>query len=91
MKPWLTPVTMFATSVRVSPCSERCSRPSVGRSHRIWPSSILMETCAGRVRSRAPFGPSTFTRLAASSTLTELGTGIGSFPIRDKLLGSYQT
>src|ERR1700704_665395 len=77
---------MLATRVRVSPCMERCSRPSEGRSQTTVPSATLTAIWAGRDRSSVPLGPVTLTWLALTSTWTPAGTGIGSFPIR--LIGS---
>src|SRR5215472_16967521 len=74
---------MLASSVRVRPCSDRCSRPSVGRSHVSCAPSILIEIWAGRARSSRPLGPSTVTWFASIRTLTPLGTGMGNLPILD--------
>src|SRR5207302_6455195 len=73
---------MLATSVRVRPCMERCSRPSEGRSQTTVPSATRTAIWAGRERSSVPLGPVTFTWLALISTWTPAGTGIGSLPIR---------
>ena len=88
MKPSVTPVTMFAISERVSPCSARCSARSVGRvtmsSSPSWRTSI-----ARFLRSdRSPRGPATRTTSGSIVTLTPVGTGMGFLPIRD--MSSYQ-
>src|SRR5919198_2766761 len=81
-KPFVTPSTMFATSVRVSPCSARSSPRSVGRLTTSSPSrcSILMR--AGTCCESSPSGPFTWTRPGESATLTLAGSSIGLFPIR---------
>src|SRR6266508_2372465 len=74
---------MFATSVRVSPCSDRCIRSSEGRRTASVPFSgtTSMSGCSSRLSW--PFGPLTVTRGRSICTSTPLGTGIGAFPIRD--------
>src|SRR5258708_4248631 len=74
---------MLATRVRVSPCSERCTRESVGRSTVTVPSARLMRMAAGIVRARAPRSPLTLTWLPSTVTSTPGGTVIGILPMRD--------
>src|SRR2546428_279542 len=74
---------MLATSVLVSPCSERCSLPSDGRRQTMVPPSTLIVIWEGRPRSSLPLGPSTVTWFLCTSTFTPLGTGMGSLPILD--------
>src|SRR5216110_2887460 len=77
---------MFATRLRTSPWSARCRKSSDGRSKTSSPSACLTVMSAGRVRSSWPLGPSTLTCPGDRVTFTELGTGTGSFPIRDNSL-----
>src|SRR6266550_2681521 len=74
---------MFATRLRTSPWSARCRKSSDGRSKTSSPSACLTVMSPGRVRSSWPLGPSTLTCPGDRVTFTELGTGTGSFPIRD--------
>src|ERR1700680_2450474 len=84
VKPPLTPCTMFATSVRVSPCRERWMRASEGRATVMIPPSTLMSIDGAKVRWRVPREPVTLRRLPVSrATSTPVGTGIGSLPMRD--------
>src|SRR5829696_7614680 len=73
---------MFAISVRVSPCSARCSPRSVGRVTISSPfdcSTVI----AGETRSSSsPRGPLTRTTPGSIETWTPAGTGMGCFPIR---------
>src|SRR5712691_3903287 len=77
---------MFQTSVRVSPCRDRCSFDSLGRSTRTVPS--LIETCISglswRVSSVLPLF--TDTVWSWTVTVTPLGILTGSLPIL--LMGS---
>src|SRR5947209_17603783 len=74
---------MLATSVRVRPCSARCSPRSVGR--RTSTSSPSWLTCMSRwMRSESsPLGPLTVTRSGSMAIVTPVGTGIGCLPILD--------
>src|SRR5580704_5931095 len=84
VKPPLTPCTIFATSVRVSPCSERWRRASEGRLTVMTPVSTLMSIDGAKVRCSVPREPVTLRRLPSSrATSTPSGTGIGSLPMRD--------
>src|SRR6202035_4463879 len=84
VKPPLTPCTMFATSVRVSPWRERWMRALEGRSTVIVPVSTLMSIDGAKVRCSVPRDPVTLRRLPVSrAPSTPSGTGIGSLPIRD--------
>src|ERR1700688_687402 len=84
VKPPLTPWTMFATSVRVSPCRDRWMRALEGRSTVIVPVSTLMSIDGAKVRCSVPSEPVTLRRLPVSrATATPSGTGMGSLPIRD--------
>ena len=72
---------MFATSVRVSPCSARCWLRSVGRVTTRTPSSWAT-VISGEIRSdRLPRGPLTATVPGVISISTPAGTGIGMRPI----------
>src|SRR5690348_11448939 len=89
-KPSVTPITMLATRVRVSPCSARCSPRSLGRVTTSWsppsPSSrgLCCTVIARGMRSdNSPLGPLTVTRSGSIATVTPAGTGIGCLPIRD--------
>src|SRR5579863_3140218 len=75
---------MFAMSVRVSPCAERCSLASPLRSTRTLPSSTVTSTTRARIAwCNSPFGPLTRTPSFSSVTFTPDGTTTGSLPIRD--------
>src|SRR2546421_7060117 len=77
---------MFATSVRVRPCSARCSPRSVGRV------TISSSPCCSTLISRltrsdsSPLGPLTVTRSGSIAIVTPDGMGMGRFPIRDMAL-----
>src|SRR5918994_1274588 len=73
---------MFATSVRVSPCSARSSPRSVGRSTTISPSRCSIFIRLGTTCESSPSGPFTCTRPGEIATFTEVGSSIGLFPIR---------
>src|SRR5580765_7508738 len=73
---------MFATSVRVSPCSARSSPRSVGRVTTIRPSSWAIAIRCGTTWRSSPLGPCTVTRPGSSVTVTPAGTSMGLFPIR---------
>src|SRR5919205_361097 len=83
MKPSVTPVTMFAISERVSPCSARCSPRLVGRVTTISPSCWSTAMSRGLRSSRLPRGPLTRTTSGSIATVTPLGTGMGCLPMRD--------
>src|SRR4051812_13760833 len=82
-KPVVTPRTMFATSVRVRPCSWRERRESFGRSTRISPFSTVTLISRSSFCSTLPLGPSTCTRPGCAVTLTLSGILMGSLPMRD--------
>src|SRR5688572_7727211 len=73
---------MFATSVRVSPCSARALGVSCVRFTLTLPSAGCTSTSWWKVRTSSPFGP--FTRTVRPSTLmsTSFGSGMGMLPIR---------
>src|SRR6266540_1003642 len=81
--PLVTPSTMLAKRVRVSPCSERCRRSSEGRSTRTVPFSMTIRMSAWKVCSRVPLGPFTDTRDPSTPTSTPEGMVMGCLPIRD--------
>src|SRR5262245_23321843 len=82
-KPFVTPSTMFATSVRVSPWSARSSPRSVGRVTVRTPSSCATFMRAGTRCSRVPSGPVTLTSPPGdTATVTPLGISMGFLPIR---------
>src|SRR5690348_8004584 len=85
-KPFVTPSTMFAISVRVSPCSARSSPRSVGRVTETVPSSCAICMRDGTACCSEPSGPVTATRPGSLATVTPPGTSMGLFPIR--LMGS---
>src|SRR5688572_17826056 len=74
---------MLAISVRVRPCSARCSARSVGRVTSSWPSSCLTSMTRALRSSRLPRGPATRTTSGSIVTETVSGTGIGFLPMRD--------
>src|SRR5262252_936541 len=73
---------MFATSVRVRPCSDRSGPRSVGRVTTMRPSSCSMPMRVGTTWRSSPFGPCTVTRPGSTVTVTPAGTSLGRFPIR---------
>src|SRR4029077_1238752 len=73
-----TPVTMLATSERVSPCSARDVRESSGRSTRRTESSWRTVIGCGTDRDSVPCGPVTLTSLSDRVTLTPDGIGMGA-------------
>src|SRR5581483_2924015 len=75
-------VTMFAISVRDSPCSAFDSRSSSGRATEIAPSFCATVIGSATVCDRLPLGPVTVTVRPSMLTSTPAGTGIGSRPIR---------
>src|SRR3954447_21382455 len=81
-KPSVTPVTMFAISERVSPCSARCSPRSVGRVTTTSPSFFSTVMSRGLRSSSDPRGPVTRTTSGSMETSTPVGSGIGCFPMR---------
>src|SRR5947209_18383243 len=72
---------MFATSVRVRPCSERSSPRSVGRVTVMTPSDCSIFIRCGTCCCREPSGPVTATRAGSIVTVTPSGTLMGAFPI----------
>src|SRR5690606_11344143 len=81
-KPSVTPITMLLTRVRVSPCSDRFSRASSGRSTRSSSPSWRTVMAPGMGRERVPFGPFTVMWPSATVTSTPPGTAMGACPIR---------
>src|SRR5436190_7008562 len=81
-KPFVTPSTMFAISVRVRPCKARSSPRSVGRVTVIEPSSCSILIRWGTCCCKVPSGPLTITRPGSIATVTPAGTSIGLLPIR---------
>src|SRR6478672_7902327 len=81
---------MLLIRVRVSPCSERLSRSSLGRLTSRTPSSPF-STVIGSATAcdRVPLGPLTVTRLWSIATSTPDGTAMGSLPMRDMLVFSF--
>src|SRR5436190_152254 len=73
---------MFATSVRVRPCSARSSPRSVGRVTTSCSSCFSIWIRTGTCCDSSPSGPFTCTRPGETATLTLAGTSIGLFPIR---------
>src|SRR5882757_1555484 len=73
---------MFATSVRVRPCSERCGPRSVGRVTVTTPSSTLTVISCGTACSSVPLGPFTPTRPGPMSISTPAGRVMGALPMR---------
>src|ERR687896_142631 len=80
-KPFVTPSTMLATSVRVRPCRARSSPRSVGRVTTSWPSVSSTFIRCGTCWESSPSGPFTITRPGEIETDTPAGTSIGLFPI----------
>src|SRR5438477_6245757 len=74
---------MLATRVRLRPCSERCTRESVGRSTVMVPSTWLTRIAGGNVRASVPSAPLTLTWLPLNVTSTPGGIVIGILPMRD--------
>src|SRR5918993_3382623 len=82
--PSVTPTTMLFSSVRVSPCRDRCSRWLSGRSTTIVPLSFCNLMRGLRRCESAPFGPLTVTMLSSAMSIsTAAGIVTGMFPIRD--------
>src|SRR2546423_12292824 len=73
---------MFATRLRVSPCSARSSPRSVGRVTRSSPSPWSIFIRVGTCCVSEPSGPLTITRPGSIETETLDGTSIGFRPIR---------
>src|SRR5437868_4949778 len=72
---------MFATSVRVRPCSSRSGARSVGRvTVIVSPSCTIFMRCGTTCWSE-PSGPLTATRPGSTWTVTPEGTAMGAFPI----------
>src|SRR3954467_9280101 len=72
---------MFATSVRVRPCSARSSPRSVGRFTVTTPSACSIFIRAGTCCCSVPRGPATATRAGSMVTVTPSGTWMGALPI----------
>src|SRR5918999_2620010 len=72
---------MFATSVRVSPCSARSSPRSVGRATKSSASFCSTVIRAGICCVSSPSGPFTITRPGRTETETPPGIWIGVLPI----------
>src|ERR1700756_3464997 len=72
---------MFATSVRVRPCSERSSPRSVGRVTVTTPSDCSIFIRVGTCCCSAPSGPVTATRAGSIVTVTPSGIVMGALPI----------
>src|SRR4030081_3558907 len=77
---------MFQTSVRVRPCSERCSFDSLGRSTTTEPSLTETRICGFSTRVSSDLPLLTETVWSATVTVTPLGVLTGSLPIL--LMGS---
>src|SRR3989337_2995362 len=80
---------MLLIRVRVSPCSERLSRSSLGRLTSRTPSDCSTTIGAATLWLRVPLGPFTVTRRSSMATSTPDGTAMGSLPMRDMLLLSF--
>src|SRR5919106_1483631 len=81
-KPSVTPWTIFAIRLRVSPCTARSSPRSVGRFTVSVPSSSTTSILRLTPWLSSPLGPFTVTRPGPTDTVTPSGTSIGCFPIR---------
>src|SRR5687768_15901111 len=80
---------MFATKVRVRPCSDLLTRSSSGRVTCSSPFSPRATLIGSATRcSSAPFGPRTLTSWPSTVTSTPDGIGTGSLPMRDTSLTS---
>src|SRR6202011_5039383 len=77
---------MFQTSVRVRPCSERCSFDSLGRSTTTVPSLTVTFICGFSTRLSSDLPLFTSKVCSVSVTVTPLGILTGSLPIL--LMGS---
>src|SRR5262249_44466787 len=73
---------MLFTRLRVSPCSDRLSRSSSGRSTTRVSPSWRTVMAPGMGRDSSPRGPFTRTVPLTMATSTPLGTEMGAFPIR---------
>src|SRR5581483_6874275 len=73
---------MFATSVRVRPCSARSSPRSVGRVTVTTPSACSIFIRVGTCCWSVPSGPATATRAGSIVTVTPSGIWMGALPIR---------
>src|SRR5205814_5270264 len=82
-KPVVTPSTMFATSVRVRPCSALWRASSDGRFTTTVESSSDSPMSSCRVRAISPFGPFTVILCPSICAVTPLGRATGFLPIRD--------
>src|SRR5580765_826413 len=74
---------MFATSVRVRPCSALCCASSEGRFTTTVLSSRAMFMSSWSVRLISPFGPFTVILWPSICAVTTLGSATGFLPIRD--------
>src|SRR5204863_10133127 len=79
---------MFHTSVRVSPCSDRCTFDSLGRSTTTRPSLTETRICGFRFRLNSDLPLVTTTAWPEMLTVTHLRLLTGSLPI---LLIAHQT
>src|SRR4249920_1216191 len=78
---------MFATKVRVRPCSDLFSRSSSGRVTWSSPFSPRATLIGSATRcSSEPFGPRTLTSCPSTVTSTPAGMETGSLPMRDTSL-----
>src|SRR6476661_8544930 len=83
LKPSVTPWTLFATSARTRPCSERVFPSSLWRLNSTTLFSISTSIPWIIAVERVPFGPFTVRVFPSWRTSTPFGSGIGFFPIRD--------
>src|ERR1043166_9220986 len=83
LNPSVTPWTLFATSARMRPCSERDLPSSSPRLNCTTLSLISTPMPATTAVESVPFGPLTVRVLPSCRTSTPFGSGIGFFPIRD--------
>src|ERR1700694_124310 len=81
VKPRVTPLTMFAMSVRVRPCNSRLRFWSSGRATVTTEPSTITVIGSAQASLSSPFGPLTVTSRSATATATPLGTSTGIFPI----------
>src|SRR5436305_15052482 len=72
---------MFATSVRVRPCSARSSPRSVGRFTVTTPSACSIFIRVGTCCCSVPSGPATETRAESIVTVTPSGIWMGALPV----------
>src|SRR5690606_998426 len=87
-KPFVTPVTMLATSARMVPDMALAWLEFPSGLHRSSSPSRSTATFGSAARAIAPSGPFTEIWPAATDTSTPFGTGIGYFAMRDMVLAS---